>query len=336
MNTHFIRRVSFAALIAVSACSDQSTAPLPVQGATLSINAPATSIYEADAVVLAAEYRDAQGNIVPNAPIVWSVSDTVRAELSANGHLLALRAGTVRVTAKVGATTASHDLVIVRPVIQKMNVFLAASVMSRGDVSTIGVRVDGPGGRVLTGRLVTLTSDNPNVAVVDASGRVRAVSAGTVNIRAISEGVIGVAQLRVTDESVIHNLSKLDGTSLPALVASDTVSWNGVKEFHEVYLERGSLEISGSLQTRYEIEIRYAEYNVVVVNGQRQLQLRAYQGDYDRGLITYDARGDMQMTSEYIHPLSHVGSAIAGGIEVNFRIAGTDEYQRLFFRREPR
>lgn len=334
MQLQSFRTAMVAVLFATAACSDNaSTAPITTAG-TLTIASPASTVYEADIHTFTATFRNADGVVVPDAPVTWSVSDTLRAELAANGLITALKAGNVRVTAKSGATTATFDLAIVRPGIQSIAVF-APTTMGPGDVAPIGVRTDGPGGRVLLGRTIQLSSDNPNVAAIDASGRVRAIAAGTANIRASSEGVTGTVQVRIESESVVLRLSRHDGAAIPVLVASDTVSWNGEKEFHEVYLERGTLELWGGTRPKYELEMRYAEYNVIFVNGLKQLQLRMYQRDYDRGIVAYDARGDMQMTSEYIHPLSHVGSPISGGIEVNFRIAGTNERHMLFFRREP-
>ncbi|MBC8088593.1 MAG: Ig-like domain-containing protein [Phycisphaerae bacterium] len=336
MHTAFARRAIFAALLASTACGDEPTSPLPTPVATLSITAPTAAVYEADTLTLTAVYRDAGGTVVPNAPIIWTVNDSLRAELGATGSFLALKAGTVRISARSGTLSASHDLVIVRPVTQSVSVYIPVPSLAVGDVSTIGVRADGPGGRTLNGRLVTLSSDNPNVAVIDASGRVRGVAPGTVTIRATVEGVVGTRSLEIVAESVVHSLSRLDGARVPVLIGADTVNWDGVREYHEVYLEIGSLELWGGAQPRYELEMRYGQYNVVTVNGQKQLHPRHFSREHDHGSFQYDARGDLQMTSQYIFPLSHVGSAISGGIEVKYRIPGTDEYQWLFFRREPR
>ncbi len=96
------------------------------------------------------------------------------------------------------------------------------------------------------------------------------------------------------------------------------------------------LRLSGGTRPRYEIDIRYAEYNVRTVNGNRTLELRYLNREYDRGIVDYDARGDFAMTSEYTYPLSHTASPLSGGVQVRFRIPGTDEKLDLFYRREPR
>ena len=88
--------------------------------------------------------------------------------------------------------------------------------------------------------------------------------------------------------------------------------------------------------SQWGLDIRYAEYRVITMNGQRSLQLLRTFREYDRGLVAYDSRGDLQMTSEFISPLSHTASAISGGFDVRFRIPGTDEMLDLFYRREPK
>lgn len=335
MSMQFVRKAAIALLLVSAACNDDTTGPLPVTGASLTITQPPASVYEADAVVLAAVLRDANGNVVANAPITWSVQDTLRAQLGANGYLLALKSGVVKVTAKSGAAADTVTLTIVRPAVLAVNVLLATPTIGRGDVMTIGVRTDGPGGRVLLGRTVTLSSDNPSIVSIDASGRARALATGTATIRATVDGISGTAQLAVTANDVQLDLSKFNGARLPLLVATDTVMWDGVKEYHEVYAETGFFRISGQSQVRYSLQIKFAEYNVTTVNGQRRMELRTLTAEADRGVVAYDARGDLQLTSEIYYPLSHTVIPVSGGMDMRYRIPGTDEYMQLNFRRTP-
>lgn len=322
------------ALIAVVGCgSDSTVAPAPVEKGSLTIGSVPV-VYEADAVVMSAVYKNAAGVVVPNTPIVWTVSDTLRAMQAANGYVLALKSGVVKVTATSNGVSASTDLNILRAPVQDLTVFLPSEQIAVGDVMPTGVRVGGPGGRVLTGRSVAITSDNPAVATIDASGRVRAVGVGTANIRATAEGVTGASPIRVLNDATVLTLSKLDGKSLPLLMSGDSVTYEGKVEYHEVYVESGLFRLSGS-PLRYSVLVKFAEYNVAMVNGQRVLQPRYISVERDDGLATYDNRGDFVLTSEITYPLGHKASSIAGGMQVTYRIPGTDEYMNLFFRREP-
>jgi hypothetical protein len=329
-------RVSLLALsLFGAACSDSSTGPAPAPVTTIQIAAPAFAVYELDAVNFSATVRDAQGNPIPGAPVTWSVSDTTRAELGANGIVTALKAGAVTITARSGATTASYNLTIARLVVQQVQVLPGELTLSNGEVTPVGVKVEGQGGRLVIGRLVQITSDDPSIATIDPSGRVRAVNAGVTTIRATADGVSGTARVIVRAANAKFALRNNGSARLPMLVASDSVTWDGRRELHELWMESGALELSGTSTARYELEIKYAEYRVTMVNGQKRMDLLILQREYDRGIVSYDSRGDLQLTSEYISPLAHTAAAISGGLQMHFRIPGTDDYLDLFFRREP-
>lgn len=321
-----------AVVLALAACSDNTTEPVVDTGAQLTIAAPAITVYESDLVQLTASYRDAYGVVVPNAPVTWSVVDTLRAELSANGSLFALSAGTMRVKAQSGALSATYDLTIVRAPVLKVVVTAMTPTLSRGEVTVIGVKPEGPGNRFLTGRTIALTSDQPHIAMVDAAGRLRAVSPGTATIRATAEGVTGIAQVQVNSDNTVLSLASRDGVSVPMLIGADTVEVFGVKEYHEVYLESGSLTLSGTTRLRYTTQLRIREYNVIQVNGQRVLipSLNFTEGDF--GTVDYDSRGDMLLTSEWISPWHHKVIPVVNGMHMQYDIGG-DESMQLFFRR---
>lgn len=328
------RAFAAATLLLTAACTDSSTGPAPAPSATLTITAPSAVVYETDGVHFTATLRDASGAPVPGAVIAWDVSDPTRAELAPDGSVLALRSGVVIVTARSGSVSAACNLDIVKLVVQQVLVLPGTLELASGDITPVGVKVEGQGGRIVPGRGVTISSDNPSVALVDASGRVRAVNPGSATIRATADGVVGTARIDVLAESPYFTLKTSSGARLPHLVDSDSVMWDGVPELHEVWMESGSLVLSGAAQPRYQLEIRYAEYKVSTVNGQRTMELRGLQRDVDRGIVAYDARGDLRMTSEIVAPLSHTASPISGGFEVRYRIPGTDDVLDLFYRRD--
>lgn len=322
------------ALFTLAACGGESTAPPPA--ASIAIDPVNAAVYAGDAITMRATVRSGTGVEVPGAQVSWSVSDPSRAELGENGSLIALKEGSVRVTATYQTTTATLDLVIQKLSVLQVNVLPAALQLSRGDVAPLGVHLVGAGGRTVTGRAVSITSDNPAIATIDASGRVRAVSEGSTTIRATADGVTGTALVTIEPNDTRLSLSRFGGQTLPHFVLGDSVSTDGVREYHEIYVEGGTLRLSGGARPRYEIDVRYAEYNVRMVNGAKTLELRYLSREYDRGIVDYDARGDLAMTSEYVWPLSHVASPLSGGVQVQYRIPGSDEKLDLFYRREPR
>lgn len=327
--------VFVAALLFTTACnSDTTTAPLE-PAKRLEVTVSTENVFEGDVVTLGAVVRDAAGTVVPGAQVTWALSDATRGELTINGVLTVFGAGNVTVIARSGALSSSRTIVVRRMAVQTVTVGTGALQLSGSDVATVGVHVQGIGGRTLLGREVKLSSDNPAVAMFDPSGRVRAVSAGSTTLRATVEGVVGVLRVDVSASGAMLNLSRLGEARLPLFISADSVMWNGVPEYHEIYLEQGQLLLKGGTQPRYEIDVRYTEYNVQTIDGRRSMQIRTQTREYDRGLLGYDARGDLLMTSEYIYPLSHTASPESGGVRVHFRIPGTNDVLELFYRREP-
>jgi hypothetical protein len=53
------------------------------------------------------------------------------------------------------------------------------------------------------------------------------------------------------------------------------------------------------------------------------------------GGVEQDARGDLRLTSTYIWPLVHTAIPVSGGMDVRYRIPGTNEYLDLRYLREP-
>jgi Bacterial Ig-like domain (group 2) len=337
-----LRRIGITAIVAFSllagACSDDNPAAPEPLVSRLQVTPPAGDLYVGDVITLNAVLRDSTGAVIPNAPILWSVSDTLRGQLGTAGILTVLKTGDLVVTARSGGHVATRTLSVRGLTVQAVtiNPGMTTLQLQGGDVVVLGVRVQGEGGRLVLGKAVQLRVDDARVATIDAAGRVRAVTPGVTMVRATADGVTGTLRVEVAPEPAVLTLSHLGQSRLPLLVHADSVMWDGQREYHEVYLETGKLTLLGGAPARYEIEARYVEYDVRTVNGRRTMQIRLQQREYDRGLVQYDARGDLLMTSEYISPLSHTASSESGGIRVRFRVPGDDEILDLFYRREPR
>lgn len=334
MFSRYFRSAALAALTSVAvACGNDPVVPVPSPGGSIVIRPLTEIVFENDNVQLTATVRSETGDVVAGAPVTWAVGDTTIALIANDGTLSAFKTGTVQITARSGPHITSYNLHIMRPPVQSVTVMLPYTELSRGDVALVGVRANGPGSRVVLGRLASITSADPTVAVIDASGRVRGVNAGTTMIRATVDGVTGAAQIRVLADTAELELRQLDGVRTPVLVSTDTLITNGLPDIREVYLENGYLKLYGTAQPRYSISLRYYEYKVTIVNGQRMLWPIGPQSDGDRGLVSYDARGDLQLDSDYYSILHHTGTPLSGGIQVRYRVPGDDIYMNLFFRR---
>src|SRR5262249_25167014 len=130
-------------------------------------------------------------------------------------------------------------------------------------------------------------------------------------------------------------LTHFNGAPLPALIAADTVTINGVKEFDEVYADSGTFVLSGLAQERYNIGVRFSQYRVIRTGDtvQRELRFR-FPGEIDHGIVTVGANGGLSMLSEFIGPhLEHSATLQSDGYLVHFHEPGDDFFIDFTFRR---
>jgi hypothetical protein len=301
----------------------------------------ADSVFEGDVVRLRAVVLDDSGAEVTGAPVTWTVGDTTLARSAGDGSFALLRPGTARITARSGAVIGTYDLVIGRLAVKRVDLSPETMSLGRGDRLQISTRVLGQGDRVITGRTVTFTSDDTHVAVIGSPdnviggpGFLIAVGPGTTTIRASVDGVTGTAHASVVIADTTFALLQYNGSPIPVLIAADSILINGVPEFDEVYAETGTLVLSGLMQSRYQLDVRFSQYRVIRTGSTVQRELRFQQREFDRGLVTVGANGSLAMTSEFISPLAHTAALQPDGFLVHYRIPGTDSFLDLRYRRQ--
>ncbi len=260
-STHTPHRVVLLmSVLVLSSCgSDRSSGPDTGAFPSLSLEVPGGDWYPGDVTTLHAVLRDATGVIVPDAPIAWDLSSASRAEVAAGGETTFLAPGAVTITARSGTLSVSQTIQVRVLAVNSVSILPNELQLRRGDAVLLGVRVQGEGGRDVLGRPVTITSDNPAVAIIDGSGRVHAVTPGVTTVRAMADGVTGTARVEIADQPATRELSRVDGGRLPHFIVGDSVTWNGERQYHEVFLEGGTLVLSGGAAPTYAIDTRYAE-----------------------------------------------------------------------------
>jgi trimeric autotransporter adhesin len=144
--------------------------------------------------------KDAQGNTLTGRTVSWTSSFPAIATVDAtSGLVTAVASGTTVITASANGKTASSTIKVLVPVL---------SIIATSDsfdlpmttTRTIGVTVVGPAGVALTNRAITWSSSNTAVAVVNSSGLVTAVGAGTVSIRIQAGPLEKIVRVRVIGE----------------------------------------------------------------------------------------------------------------------------------------
>lgn len=150
-------------------------------------------------VQLAATPQDAGGNPLSGRALQWASSDESIATVSSSGlvHTFAVGSATITATSegKVGAST----IVVIPVPVATVAVSPTTQTVIVGSTTPAFTAVTKDGsGNVLTGRVVTWSSSDPNIATIDAStGVATGVAPGTVTITATSEGKTGTASLEV-------------------------------------------------------------------------------------------------------------------------------------------
>jgi uncharacterized protein YjdB len=154
---------------------------------------------------LTATPQDADGHPLTGRAITWDGSDDNIATVSSNGRVTALSPGSMTVSASTGGKTGTATIVVIQVPVASVELSPTAQSVAVGQATPAFTAVTkDAGGHVLTGRTVTFSSDNTDVATVDQnSGVATGVAEGTAHITATSEGITSnSATLTVTPPPV--------------------------------------------------------------------------------------------------------------------------------------
>jgi trimeric autotransporter adhesin len=177
------------------------TAPAPVPVASVTASLAAPSIAVGATTNASAVARDASGNTLTGRAVTWSSTNTAVATVSATGVVTAVSAGTSQIRATVEGVIGNVTLTVTAaaPIpVASVSVSLTASSIQTGIGTQASATARAADNSVLTGRSITWSSSNTAVATVSASGVVTGLTAGTAQIRATVEGIVGSATITVS------------------------------------------------------------------------------------------------------------------------------------------
>ena len=151
---------------------------------------------------------DSTSSILPLAKAHWSSSDPAVARVDTAGLVTVTGAGTAKIIARVG-TAADTATLVVRQVVRFLIVTPSLDTLTAiADTSRIvAVARDSLRFRI-PNPAVTWATDDPMIATVDATGRVRAVANGVVLVTASSQGQSAFVTVVVRQEAVAARLSQ--------------------------------------------------------------------------------------------------------------------------------
>lgn len=135
-----------------------------------------------------------------------------------------------------------------------------------------------------------------------------------------------------TEPQPDFDLVRVEDNALPAFDSGDSVDLQGLVEYREIYLERGTLTLTleqGS--PRFETLLHYAWYAVTIdESGQRHLDPRGLLDIRDRGSVEFDAWGKLRLRSD-VSGAEHIATPTNGGYSVLYRQVAITQPLTLFF-----
>jgi len=141
--------------------------------------------------------RSADGDALEGRSVVWSSSATAVATVNQSGVVTARSSGStlIRATSEGVTGTALVEVSVVP--VASVQVTPDTATLLAGQSLQLQARTLDAGGDQLSGRTVTWSSDDDDVASVSSTGKVLALSAGQATITATSEGKSATARITV-------------------------------------------------------------------------------------------------------------------------------------------
>ncbi len=185
------------ALGTLTACTPE---PEPV--AAVTITPSSGSVIVGNALVLSAVARDASGGALTDRTITWTVSNAAVATVTVTGTLTAVSPGVVTVSAASEGRIGSATITVLPVPVASVIISPTTVSLVIGNTQQFSGTPRDAGGNVLSGRVVTWSVTQPQIATVNAAGFLTAVATGTVNVTATSEGQSATAVVTVTQVPV--------------------------------------------------------------------------------------------------------------------------------------
>jgi uncharacterized protein YjdB len=177
------------------------------------VEGEAATVRVGAALALHAEALAADGSALGGRTFAWRTSNGAVANVTIDGFVTGVAAGTARMTVLVEGQEA-EIAVQVLPNVLRVEMNPEDLFLILGETDDIQARVIGDGDHVLD-LPVTWTSSDESVATVSASGRVTTRQAGLTLIRATADGVVGTTVL-VVGEQAGFELMQVNGQPVPA------------------------------------------------------------------------------------------------------------------------
>lgn len=206
----------------------------PVSVTSVSLNKSELTLLPGDTETLSATVNPENAG---NKNISWSSNNTSVATVDAAGKVTAMGVGIaiITVTAEDGGKTAECTVAVNPIAVTSVTLSQSSLSLTKGSTSTLTAAV-APSNA--TDKTVTWSSNNTNVATVDANGKVTAVAGGSATITASAGGksatcavtvtvpVTGVSLNKTSTSITIGSTETLVATVSPSDATNKSVTWS--------------------------------------------------------------------------------------------------------------
>ncbi|SRR6266851_3888842 len=170
--------------------------------ASVAVSPASASVSAGQTVQLTATPRDANGVPLSGRVVTWSSSSAAVATVNGSGLVSGVAPGSASITATSEGKSGTATVTVNGVPVASVTVSPATASIMVGQTVQLGATPKDANGNVLTGRVVTWTSNNPGVATVNGTGLVTALAAGTAIITAACESATSTAAITVTNVPV--------------------------------------------------------------------------------------------------------------------------------------
>src|SRR6266568_550930 len=141
--------------------------------------------------------KDSAGNLLTRRTVSWMTSNNAVATVSASGLVTGVAAGSATITATSEGQSGTAAITVTKVPMATVTVTPAIASMLMGATLQLTATPKDSLGNLVTGRVITWSTNAPGVAAVSASGQVTGLAVGVATITATSEGQSDTAALTV-------------------------------------------------------------------------------------------------------------------------------------------
>jgi trimeric autotransporter adhesin len=196
-------RLVAALAAALAACTGAQTDVVTTASvASVSVTPPATTLSVGSQIPLQASVQDAAGKAITGTNVFWSVRDPNIASVSGAGVVTGLTLGSTEVAASSNGKSGIATITVQKTPVASVTVTPPHVDAAPGGRAPFSAVAYDAAQNPLSGRVITWSTSNAAIAVVDTAGFMTAVAPGSATITATSEGKSGTATVTVSQAPV--------------------------------------------------------------------------------------------------------------------------------------